>query len=73
MFKLTPGTEVPIPCGPGDRFCLPEGGRLLLLATLAALPVEDFRFRRLPGCLVVSESEISHVMRKPVFGVSDQV
>jgi len=50
---FTPGTEDPIlkPWGPGDRFCLPEGGtsRLLLLPAPLLLLDDAFRFRRLLG------------------------
>lgn len=49
----TPGTEVPMPCGPGDRF-LPAGCGPVLFMLALAFPVEDFLFLLFPGCLVAS-------------------
>lgn len=53
MSRVTPGTEDPMlkPGGPGERFCLPDGGtsRLLALPVLLLLLVEAFLFRRLLG------------------------
>ena len=51
LIKLTPGTELPMPWGPGDRFFV---GPPPLFRFPAAFPVEDFLFRLLPGCLVGS-------------------